>query len=141
MVRRFWEALSREPMTLEGLRAGELDWLIDEFYPPDAVFEMGGFEGWPESETYEGHDGVRSFYEAWFGPWESMSFELERLERVGDVVLSVVLARGTGASSRTPVEQSFALLTTVRDSKFAHARFFTDPNEAVRAAEAARTAQ
>jgi ketosteroid isomerase-like protein len=94
---------------------------------------MSAIEDWPESETYAGHEGIRRFYEDWFGRWEQMAFELERVEAGGDVILSVVVQRGTGTSSRAPVEQRVALLTTVKGSKFVRAQFL-DPEDAIRAA-------
>jgi ketosteroid isomerase-like protein len=127
--------LTREQVTLDRLRRGELDALLEEFYSPDVVFDLRALEVWPESETYEGHDGIRRFYEAWFGPWEEVTFELESAEAVGDLILSVAVQRGTGVSSRAPVEARFAILTTVRESKFVRARFFWNADDAVRAAE------
>jgi ketosteroid isomerase-like protein len=138
-VRRFWETFAGEPVTLERLRSGGLDRLIDDFYAPDVVFDLSAVAGWPEATTYEGHDGIRRFYEAWFGTFEEVSFELERLEAVGDdLILSVAIQRGRGISSRTPVEWRNAYLATMRGSKVVRVQFFSDPDEAVRAAEAAR---
>jgi hypothetical protein len=51
-VRRFWKVFTRAPITLGRLRAGQLDWLMEEFY--------------------------RRFYETWFATFEEVSFELER---------------------------------------------------------------
>lgn len=37
VVRRFREAFAGERVTLERLRAGGLDWLLEEFYAHDVV--------------------------------------------------------------------------------------------------------
>lgn len=134
VVQRFWAVLTREPITLDRLRADLLDRLLDEFLAPDVVFDLSGVEGWPDAQTYEGHEGIRRFYETWFGMFAEVSFELERVEAVGDSILSVAIQRGTGISSRTPVEWRNAYLMTLRGSKGVRARFFSDPDEAVRAA-------
>jgi ketosteroid isomerase-like protein len=133
-ARRFWEAFTREPVTLERFRRGDYDPLIEEFYTADVVFDLSAVPGWPEAQTYEGYEGVRRFYETWFGMFEEVSFELERLEAVGDFVLSVATQRGTGISSHTPVEWRNAYLATFRGSKTVRAQFFADPDDAVRAA-------
>lgn len=134
VARRFWEAFSGEPITLERLQAGWADWLLNEFFAPDAVFDMSALDDWPESPLYEGHDGIRRFWEAWFGTWEEATWELERLEAVGELILSVALQRGIGASSRTPVEWRTCYLVTIRGSKIVRSRFFADPDDAIRAA-------
>jgi ketosteroid isomerase-like protein len=137
VVRRFWEVFTRQPITLERLRAGQLDRVLEEFYAPDVVFDLSAVAGWPEAQTYEGYAGIRTFYEVWFGMFEEVSFELERVEGVGDLVLSFAIQRGSGISSRTPVEWRNAYLSTVRGSKIVRAQFFSDPDEALRAAGSA----
>jgi ketosteroid isomerase-like protein len=135
VVRRAWEAFESEPITLERLRAGKFDWLMEEFYSADVVFDLSALAGWPEAKTYEGYDGVGRFFEDWFGMFEEVSFELDRLEAVGDVVLAVAIQRGSGLSSRTPVEWRQAYLSAVQGSKIVRTQIFSDPDEAVRAAE------
>lgn len=134
VIRRLWAAFVREPITPERVRAGQLDRLVEEFFAPDVVFDLSGVAGWPDAQTYGGHEGVRRFYETWFGMFAEVSLELERLEAVGDSLLSVAIQRGRGISSRTPVEWRNAYLNTLRGSKIVRAQFFSDPDEAVAAA-------
>lgn len=65
-----------------------------------------------------------------------MSFEVECVEAVGDLVLSIAVQRGSGLYSHTPVEWRNAYLISVNGSKIVHSRFFSDPDEAVRIARA-----
>src|ERR687895_470426 len=88
LIGRFWDSFSSESITSERLRSGWMDWLLDEFYAPEPVFDLRAMD-WTESPVYEGRDDLRDFWETWFGTWE-----LERLETVGEQVLSVAVERG-----------------------------------------------
>jgi hypothetical protein len=107
---------------------------LEEFYTRDAVFDLTRVAGWPESPVYEGHDGLRRFWQEWFSMWEQVTWELERLEPVGDSILSVAVQRGIGASSHTPAEWRLTFLSTFRGSKVLRARFFSSPEAALEAA-------
>ena len=136
VTRRFWDAFAGEPVTLERLRAGEFEWLTEEFFAPEIVFDLSAVADWPEAEIYEGYEGIRRFYEIWFGAFDQVSFEVESVEAIGDVVLSIATQRGGGLHSHTPVEWRNAYLTSVDGSKIVRSRFFSDPDEAMRTARA-----
>ena len=57
-----------------------------------------------DAATYDGHEGVRRFWETWAEVISGMALEIEECRGVGeDHVLAIVRARGTGAGGGTPV--------------------------------------
>lgn len=136
LAQRFWDAFAREPITLERLRAGEFDSLMEEFFAPEIVFDLSAVADWPEAEMYEGYEGVRRFHEVWFGAFDQVSFEVESVEVIGELVLSIAVQRGSGLYSHTPVEWRNAYLVSVSGSRIVRSRFFSDPDEAIRTAKA-----
>jgi ketosteroid isomerase-like protein len=128
--RRYWAALG-EPITLEHVRGQWLEHFLDDFFSADSVFDLSRVDAWPEERLYEGHAGIRRFWEKWFEIFEEVSFECEHLEEVNGLVVSVARQRGTGITSKTPVEWRLAYLVTMADSKIVQADFYPDPDEAL----------
>jgi ketosteroid isomerase-like protein len=81
-----------------------------------------------------GHEEVTQAVRHYIGAFEDYDYEVERLTDLGaGAVLAVVAEEGRGKSSGVPVQQSFAALYTVIDSKIARVTFFPDERQALEA--------
>ena len=74
----------------------------------------------PESETYVGPDGVRSYMSGFLGSFESLRIAAESFQEVGDTILVKVRQSGVGEASGAPVEFSYFQLWTFGGSKVVH---------------------
>jgi ketosteroid isomerase-like protein len=61
------------------------------------VPRVGAMEG-----DYQGHDGVRRFYEALLGVWPNLTVTVGEVRDFGGVTVAVLHARGQGAGSDVP---------------------------------------
>jgi uncharacterized protein len=89
----------------------------------------------PDPQTYRGHDGVRKALLATFDTFEMVVFEPERFVEFGDHVVVVIRMRGQGKGSGVPVEDRIAHLWTLRDGMAWRLQVYSDPDEAIAAAQ------
>jgi ketosteroid isomerase-like protein len=108
-----------------------LDWFAEDFHgvvPPDLS---------AEPDSYDGHDGVRRYFDSFHEIVEDLRFDAEELV---DVAPNVIVARGLitgrGRESGIPIEMRVPLLMRLRDGKLVEMAGYTDWNEAVAAATA-----
>jgi ketosteroid isomerase-like protein len=107
----------------------------EERTPPEFVWDMSTFSGWPEKKLYEGTDGAREFIATWTEPFDDWEMEVEELIDAGqEDVVAVLRQRGTAKSTGLQVDMQFAMLWTIRDGKYSRMRMYADPDEAKRAA-------
>jgi ketosteroid isomerase-like protein len=120
----------------EAYNEADLDGFLASMHP-QVVWEENqpivGFVGL--DAAYEGHEGLRRWWEASRGPWETIEAEIDETTTAGDDALVVThIARGTGADSGVAVEQHFTALFEFRDGKVARRRLYPDRQEALEAA-------
>ena len=87
--------------------------------------DAGAYSGMREMQRY-----MRAFLEG----WEVVTIEATHLRAAGDTVLARVMQRGTGVSSRAPVEQPYYQLWTFRGGKVIRIESIIDEPEALQAA-------
>ena len=111
----------------------ELDFLED-VTPPDFVWDMSMFHGWPEQQIYEDLEEARRFIREWSEPFDDWQIEVEAVHDVGDDrVLVIVRQRGRSRSTGLPVDMVLGQLFTLRDGKQTRMQMYSDPAEALRA--------
>jgi ketosteroid isomerase-like protein len=85
--------------------------------------------------TYHGYDGFREYWRGTQDIWDYFHFEPEHFTDDGNSI--VVVGRGSGRArgSGVEIDQPFAMLWKVRGRKAVFGETFTDPDEALAAAE------
>jgi uncharacterized protein len=91
----------------------------------------------PDPQIYHGHEGVRAALQQTFETFEIVEFEPERFVETGDQVVVVIRMRGKGKGSGVPVEDRIAHHWTLRDGRAWRLQVYSDPEEAIAAAESA----
>ena len=88
-----------------------------EVWDENAVWDMSGF-GLPDmAKLYRGHDGIRAFWRAWLGAWETIEFKALRSEDHGDRVIVEVEQRNRGRASGAAVDFHYFQAFTLRNGK------------------------
>jgi ketosteroid isomerase-like protein len=125
VVRRAYEAYNR----------GDLDGVLANVHP-QVVWEENhpvfGFVGL--DPVYEGHKGVRRWWEASREPWTTVEAVIDEITPVGEDALVVSnTMRGTGAGSGVAVELPFFHVFEFRDAKIIRRRLYPERREALEA--------
>ena len=125
VVRRVYEASARrDSAAVLALYDPEVE--IDVTH--GAVGEVAG------RTVHHGHEGLRTFFRAWYEAWESVEPELQDLIDAGAQVVSIEVTRGRGRASGAEVELQQYGVWTIRDGKIVRSRWFTRRQEALEAA-------
>ncbi len=101
----------------------------------DARFEMRLVGAVGEPVSYAGPDGVRQFFRDMSESWADWGFEVDRTRDLGQHVLITGSQRGRGRVSGVEVDSPRACVLAVRDGLVTELRYFTEPDDAVRALE------
>jgi ketosteroid isomerase-like protein len=88
----------------------------------------------PEGTSYTGPSEFRSFIEAWEEGFESDHMAAQEIFDAGDRVVVVVHHHGRGKISRIEVEQTVAMLWTLRDGRAVRMAIYPTRAEALEAA-------
>jgi uncharacterized protein len=88
----------------------------------------------PGGKTYRGHEGVLEWVVDWRQEWTDYELEIERIDDLGDQVLSVERNRATGKRSGVAVDMETYSLWTLRDGKLIRWEGFASEAEALEAA-------
>jgi ketosteroid isomerase-like protein len=122
--------------SIEAYNQGDLDGFLATLHPRvvweenHPVFGFVGLE-----PVYEGHDGVRLWWEATREPWKTVEAETHEMTPVGDDALVVsTTMHGTGAGSGVVAELSFFHVLDFRDGRIARRRLYPERQEALEAA-------
>jgi ketosteroid isomerase-like protein len=91
-----------------------------------------------EPDVYEGHDGMRRYFESFWEIVDRLTFEFDAFEEVGSWTLASGHARSFGRGSGLPVDGAIALSAQSRDGKLTRLRAHPDLDEARAWASAAR---
>jgi ketosteroid isomerase-like protein len=114
---------------------GDLDGFLANVHPRvvweenHPVFGFVGLE-----PVYEGHEGVRLWWEATREPWQTVESEIHEITPAGNDSLVVFnTMHGTGAGSGVVVELPFFHVLDFRDGKIARRRLYPEREEALEA--------
>ena len=122
IVRQMLDALNDE-----GVEAA-LEWVAEDFHgvvPPELS---------AEPDTYDGHDGLRHYFDTFSEIVDDLRFDAEELVELGpDVVAARGLITGRGRESGIPVEMRVPGLYRLRDGKVIEIEAFPDWDAAVAA--------
>ena len=125
VVRQMLDALNEE-----GVEAA-LEWFSEDFHgvvPPDLS---------AEPDSYDGHDGVRRYFESFYEIVEDLHFDAEELLEVApDTVVARGHITGHGRESGIPIEMHVPILMRLRDGKLIEMSGYREWDEAVAAATA-----
>lgn len=89
----------------EGWLPGDFDLVFDLL---DAEIVWTAIEGAPDAGTYRGYDGVRAFMQDWLDDFDFEWWRLEESIEVGDRLVCLQRARGTGKGSGVTSDISYA---------------------------------
>jgi ketosteroid isomerase-like protein len=124
VVRAAWEAWDRRDMTA-----------LFALYDPDIVWDQTHQQTSGLTGEYHGHEGVKTFFRAWMGPFESFHAHAEEFIEVGEAV--VVRARQGGRGKRSGVEvemPSYWQVYRVQDGLVARIVVYDNEADALNAA-------
>jgi ketosteroid isomerase-like protein len=111
----------------EGTEAA-LAWFAEDFHgvvPPELS---------AEPDSYDGHDGVRRYFDSFHEIVNDLRFDAEELVEVGpDAVAARGLITGSGRESGIPIEMRVPMLMRLRDRKVVGIAAYPDWDEAVAA--------
>ena len=123
IVRKMFDSLNED-----GTEAA-LEWFAEDFrgvVPPE-------FSAEPDS--YDGHDGVRHYFDSFREIVADLRFDAEELVEVtADAVVGRGLITGRGRESGIPVEMRLPFLMRLRDGKLIEMSPYADWDEAIAAA-------
>jgi len=123
-VRAMFDALNEQ-----GTEAA-LPWFAEDFHgvvPPEFS---------AEPDTYEGHDGVRRYFDSFHEIVADLRFDAEELVEVSpDVIAGRGLITGSGRESGIPVEMRLPMVMRLRDEKLVDMRPYLSWEDALAAAK------
>ena len=124
LVRKMIDTLNEE-----GVEAA-LEWVAEDFrgvVPPELS---------AEPDTYDGHDGLRHYFDTFEEIVDDLRFDAEELvELAPDVVAARGLITGRGRESGIPVEMRVPGLYHIRDGKVVRIEAYPSWDDAIAAAE------
>jgi ketosteroid isomerase-like protein len=121
IVRRMWDAFL----------AGDVQAALS-FYAPDVEWDGTNL---PDGRVGTGHEAILDHIRRWADIWENWTVEVEDITAVGsDQVVLFMRERGQGESG-LKMNERHAELYTLTDGRVVRRQGFSDPNEALAAAE------
>jgi ketosteroid isomerase-like protein len=88
----------------------------------------------PGGRTYHGHEGVLQWVVDWRAEWADYELEVERVEDLGDQVMTVERNKATGKRSGVEVDMRTFSLWSFRDGKLIRWQGFPTEEAALEAA-------
>jgi ketosteroid isomerase-like protein len=83
-----------------------------------------------EPDVYEGHDGIRRYFESFWEIVDGLTFELVAMEDAGAWTIVSVHPRGVGRSSGLPIEDRIGLSVQSQDGRLTRLRTHPDVDDA-----------
>jgi ketosteroid isomerase-like protein len=110
------------------------DWeAFPDLYDPEIEWEdVSGL--WGDWGTRRGFEDVQAAWLAWFEAFEHVEFDIEEILAADHDVLTSIRVSGRGRGSGLQVEQSIAVVWTVRDRRVVRVRGYRERNKALEAA-------
>jgi ketosteroid isomerase-like protein len=120
VIREMLDALNNE-----GTEAA-LAWFAEDFHgvvPPELS---------AEPDSYDGHDGVRLYFDSFHEIVADLRFDAEELVEVApDTVAARGIITGSGRESGIPIEMRVPMLMRLRDGKLVEMSAYPEWDEAV----------
>jgi uncharacterized protein len=88
----------------------------------------------PDPQEHRGHEGFLQWVENWTSAFDQFAMEAEEYTEVAENVVVRARQRATGASSKTPVEQTFWFLNVLRNGKVSRIGIHATQDQALEAA-------
>jgi ketosteroid isomerase-like protein len=104
-----------------------------ELIDPEIVWDVSRVE-LPDGASYTGRSELRSFADAWEEGFESEQVTAQEIFDAGDRVVVLVRHCGRGKISGIEVDQTFAMVWTLRDGRAVRMDMYPTRDEAVEAA-------
>jgi ketosteroid isomerase-like protein len=114
----------------EATQRGDWDAAIED-YDQDVILDQSRMPG---GGVYRGHEGLREFYGRWFGAWEDLRIEPERVIDAGNHVVDINETTGRGRSSGVVVKMRSANVWTIARGKVVRQVGFPVASDALEAA-------
>jgi len=115
---------------LEAWNRGDLDAWVELF---DEQAEFFALRSQLEGEPYRGHEGLRQFLVDFDGEWEYVRFSRLEIRDAGEQVVALAQWDARGRASGIELHVPVGLVATVRRGRIINLRFFSDPEEALKA--------
>ena len=125
-LRQGYELLNTQ---FAAFKAGDLDALLDLF-DPAVMIEMVDA---PDPETYHGHDGVRRWFNDFFGPWAAIHVEAEDIRESGLWTVALLHTSVRGEASGVELELSTAAFHQFRGGRIVLDHVYLDRDEGLEA--------
>jgi ketosteroid isomerase-like protein len=125
-LRKAYEHLNTHFAQLKG---GDIDDLL-AFFDPEVVIETVDA---PDPGTYHGHDGVRSWFNEFFGPWAAIHVEAEDIKEAGQWTVALLHTSLRGEASGVELELSTAAFHQFRGGRIVRDRVYLDRDEGLEA--------
>jgi len=118
-------------LTRRSSEAEDIDTALS-FYAPDAVWDASPWG----MGIFEGHTGIRAFFEDWSGSYDGIEWTAEEILDLGNgVTFAVILQKGRVARSSSSARLRYAAVAVWRDGLITRNTTYTDINKARAAAE------
>jgi ketosteroid isomerase-like protein len=109
------QAVERVLATLRYATPDELtDELLTELFAPDVEW-LPVARALRLADRYEGYEGMRRFFLGFLGIWEDFYAHVERLQEVGDHVVTTL--RVTGHRDGVPLNEAWSALWTIENHR------------------------
>jgi ketosteroid isomerase-like protein len=125
-LREIYELMNTRFAALKG---GDLDDFLAYFDPEVVIEAVDG----PDPETYDGHDGVRRWFNSTYGPWAAIHVEAEDIKESGLWTIAVLRTSLRAEASGVELELTVALFHQFRGGKIVRDRIYLDHDEGLKA--------
>jgi ketosteroid isomerase-like protein len=128
VVEQAWSFFTGRPVTGVDLDG---DW-FDEFlqlYAPDTELLIR-VPDWPGTDVYHGHAGMREMFADWFGTFESITLEIDRIEVAENRAATVITQRGQTKAGPS-VEWLYGVVNDVRHGRIVRIELHASPDSAL----------
>ena len=112
------------------LNSGDLDALLELC---DPGFRLDMSDRVMNPAVYDGHEGIRRFYDEVHEVWQAYTWEPRRILESGDRLVAQLHSTGRGRGSGVEIVRETAMVWTVGAGRATSVRFYRDPGEALRA--------
>src|SRR4051812_12821472 len=120
------------PRSFDAFNRDDLEAILGDLAPEYEFHPSGRFMD--TQWVYRGREGFIDFWRAFRAAWEEITISIERIDDLGDRVLTLGHFHGKGGGSGVEVEAQAGWLHTIKDGEVVHLRSFTTWQEALEAA-------
>ena len=116
----------------DAMNRGDLEEALALTHPEvEAIPRLIGVGG---GRTYQGHEGVREWWESIFDAFPEFNATVLEVRAVADATISNIRFQGSGAESRVPFEDTIWQVVRWRDGRIAWIKSYPERADALQAA-------